>query len=579
MTGFLRRRFRFLSGFRGRAAEGMRRAADRFPITIAALFGLALTGSLAEAELIGDPVAERTGPFFLVAALASLVAALASEPHLSRWGRPVELVATVSLGALAAYYGPVNYVLPVMVGGLLLLIPVAAARRDPESLPVVLGGLGFAAALGLLTLAIFGGGLSGTLASLRYLFGLPVPDRVFAQTWIWTGLLVAPLFALGRIPERGEINLGGRILLDRAALALFDFGAFPLLIIYALVLHAYAVKIALAAALPRGQIGWMVLAYMLTLFGTLIVTSGHPREGRPATSRFVMRYWPFFVPVPVGMLFVSLFERISAYGVTQERYLLGLAALVVVVAALLQLWQRVRGDHRLLLLLGGVALVLASFGPWSAQEVSIRSQLHRFERALTGFQKNQSREEVRQALAALEFLGWNDALDRTVPTPLIVPAGRRDWAVYARHFGLDPSVLRMARRHGSYERNGQLTEIAGYDSMLQSVSMSRDTPSQPIIRSEGSSSLPGIEVVLRDSNLILTIGNETGTFPIPFEDDDSTTLRTLAPDLELRDERRQVRLLVESWSWPEPESGEPLELRGLQATLLLRSQDWAALRR
>lgn len=563
------------AGLRGLAADGMRRAFERFPLTIAALFGLALSASLTEAELMDEAVMERSAAFFLAAALSSLAIRLSAEADAFPYARAMELIGAAAIGIIAAIQVPIDYAAPMIVGGLLILIPAAASRGSRDDLPVVLGGLGFAAALGLLTLLIFAGGLSGTLASLRYLFGLPVPDRALAQTWIWTALFIAPLFALGRIPERGEVNLGGRILLDRAALALFDFGAFPLLLVYTLVLHAYAAKIAIAGELPRGQIGWMVLAYLLTLFGTLIVTAGHARERRPATSRFVIRYWPALIAVPVILLLVSLYERVAAYGVTEERYLLGLAGVVALLWAALQFVAYLRNDYRVLLSLGGGALLLASFGPWSAQSISIDSQLSRFEAAVAAFREG-SEDAEQQALGALTYLSRADAIERTVEEPLVAEDKADRLRLYARHFGLDPDTRRIGRFEGFHSYDRQMIDLAGYDVLTGNVIVSGKE--QAAGRDVANDS-PSVKAVVRDGAIALTVGGQSAMFRLELDGRPIGTGEPLPRILDLRAGDRRIRFIVEHWSWPDSDRDATDELRRLHGSLLLRREDWVALRR
>ncbi|RLQ88001.1 DUF4153 domain-containing protein [Notoacmeibacter ruber] len=577
MAGWPQRKLRSITNLRGLAAEGVKRAFARFSVTITALFGLSLSASLAQADVLDENTFERFGAFFLVAALSSLVIRLASEAHSYRWIRLIEVVVAVVLGLIAAFQLDDDYALPSIVGALVLLVPAAASNAKRDDLPVVLGGLGFAAALGLLTLAIFAGGLSGTLASLRYLFGLPVPDRVFAQTWIWTGLFVAPLFALGRIPERGEINLGGRILLDRAALALFDFGAFPLLIIYTLVLHAYAAKIAISASLPRGQIGWMVLGYLLTLFGTLIITSGHERTGRPATSRFMMRYWPALIIVPVGLLFVSLYERVGIYGVTEERYLLGLGGLVVLVWAVMQVSKWLRNDYRLLLCLGGGALLLSCVGPWSARSISIESQLARFEREIADFRDGEAEAEL-QAMGALAYLNQAGVLDRTVDEPLKTVDDRNNLTAYARHFGLDPDRTPSNLSSGMHDLDRQVIDLTGYDVMIRNVFLS-DQEQRSAFQVAVDDNAPAITARLQNNTIVMTVGAESATFDLQAETRSLAPGEPLPRSLELSSGARKVRFLVQRWVWPEPEADKDEQLGRLDGSLLFRRQDWIAFRR
>lgn len=574
-------RLDWIHRWRRRASGGLQRAAGRFPWTILALFGLAFTVSLAEADVIAEDVAERLGAFFLVAAIASLLASVALMSGPGLWRRAFEVLVAAAMGAIAAYDPDADYRLPMLVLGLLLLVPAALARGSRHALVPAMAGLGLAVALGLLTLLIFAGGLSGTLASLRYLFGLPVPNRVFFQTWIWTGLFFAPLFALGRIPQPGAVSpAASRALRDRAALALFDFGAIPLLVIYAMVLHSYAVSILVDSALPQGQIGWMVLTYAAVFFGTLILTDdAETTAARPPLTRLFFRWWPLLTLVPLGLLIVSLAERVGAYGITPERYILGLAAATILATLLLQLRKGTRNDHRIPLLIGGIVLLVGSGGPWGAQSVSIASQAARFERELASARDGDS-EAQRQAVEALTYLSRSHALENTVDVPLEVEGGQSKLQVYADHFSLDISVPRASQKAGWNDIDRTLVDLSEFDRMIGGVLLSGgDTVSVPIKADTPSDTL---RLLLRGTELEIGVGEQTAAFPIAIGNEPIETSAPLPESLMLRSDGRLIRLLIEQWSWQEDDESEagaaPQALATLRFTLLLRSSDWDALR-
>jgi hypothetical protein len=96
-----------------------------------------------------------------------------------------------------------------------------------------------------------------------------------------------------------------------------------------------------------------------------------------APTRLFLRFWAVGLVVPLALLLVAVWERIDAYGVTPERYALALFALFLALVLLSQVWPRWRSDERVIPALAVLALVAASFGPWSMLPVSGRSQVDR----------------------------------------------------------------------------------------------------------------------------------------------------------------------------------------------------------
>jgi hypothetical protein len=102
---------------------------------------------------------------------------------------------------------------------------------------------------------------------------------------------------------------------------------------------------------------------------------GYPsrEKGGPLVSVF-WRYWVWLAALPVVLLFIAVWRRISDYGVTDQRYLM---VLIGVWALLLARFRIIRGsDFDLRLVPGVLALLLAaaSFGPGGAVGFSVMSQ-------------------------------------------------------------------------------------------------------------------------------------------------------------------------------------------------------------
>ena len=364
--------------------NGLVGALRRFPVSVAALLGLAVYVNLGIAEVIdltGDDFLRAhmaLGSAAMVAAAAMLVGERLRIETAQR--HVMSLLPATALGLTMWHWEQLGIAFPALFLAAALTIPLAPyLRRDPSGFWAFAWHLLHAAALAFLAVIIFCLGLSAIFASIDYLFGVDIDSDVYEHIWA-TGLgFVGPVFALSLIPagfpERDAPEPNDAIV--AGARVLFDFVVVPLLLNYAAVLHVYAAKIALIdGTLPRGQIGWMVLGFGLAVLGARIIV--HPMGALVRwPTRLFLRFWAIGLVVPLGLLAVAVWERIDTYGITPERYALALFALVLAIVMAMQLVRRLRGDVRLIAGIGALALFVTSAGPWGMIPVSARSQFDR----------------------------------------------------------------------------------------------------------------------------------------------------------------------------------------------------------
>jgi hypothetical protein len=564
-------------------AEGARDAVLRFPVTAAALLALAVDANLLITDIRGfwGGDDDLLLPLF-GAASASLAASIVLEarhaPSPLRHG--AALVAGLAAFAIAWWdhlSGVEHWSYAAALCGLMLVAP-ALGGRSAGAFWLFMVRFAFAVLVSVLALFLFAGGISAILASLTYLFGVEVPHRAYEHVWAATGLLAAPLFGLGRIPPDLDDEPGAdtRKFMALGMKALGDYVAAPLILIYALVLHAYALKIVLTGDVPRGQIGWLVLAFGLSIFAALIII--HPFLGAArAPTRLFLRLWPFVLPVPLVLLFYAVWLRVGDYGLTPQRYLLGLFGVTVAVMLLLQIPRSTRGDIRILAGLPMIALFLASFGPQGEVLASLRSQEARFREAVRT--KPVDEAHNRRALAALGFLQGHDAIGRVAPEGVAtIDANGKPKAAGALYnevadaYGLDRTRHYGLNDHYFSRSFNQSAAIAveGFDIVIPNLRI-LGKPSAPTAVKLPDGAV--LSFAMQGGDVLVTVGSETAAFKF-----DEAALRDFvnsrddaAHPLRLSDGRRTMMLL------PETAYGDlkpNLEPRSLTGTLLLRSAEW-----
>lgn len=220
--------------------------------------------------------------------------------------------------------------------------------------------------------AVLWGGLSLALGALDQLFGLPVPEEAYFQLWVVFAFLFHPWFFLDGVPD-DLAALDARTDYPKGLELFTRFVLVPLVVVYLVILTAYAVEVVVAWDWPSGWVGWLVS--VVATLGILAALLLHPlREGadRPWVHTYSRWFWPAMLP-SVALLLMAVGQRIGQYGFTEDRYFL--AVLAVWLAAVV-LYYTVRRFEKLELVPWSLCVLalLTFLGPWSAYAVSERSQ-------------------------------------------------------------------------------------------------------------------------------------------------------------------------------------------------------------
>ena len=232
---------------------------------------------------------------------------------------------------------------------------------------------------------LLGAGLSAIAETLRLLFGLDLPVRLHNDIWTVALGFVAPVSFLAFAPRNFTERLGAAHETEftfRAVASIVKFVLVPLLLVYTSILYAYAVKIALQGTLPKGTLGNLVTGYLLVGSATLLLA--YPiRDTGGGLVRLFWRSWVWLVLMPVALLFLAASQRIAAYGLTEQRYLIVLVGVWALILALLRIAFPRNFDLRLAPLVLALLLFAAAFGPWGAIGLSVLSQKAELAHVLT----------------------------------------------------------------------------------------------------------------------------------------------------------------------------------------------------
>jgi hypothetical protein len=361
-----------------------------------------VTASLAMGGLANLMIAEKDfagSQFYADLLWCGVAAFLASgSMHLfaeaARWPRQKGAVIAILTGLLAAlgywFHTELGLHRIFFTAGLVLLVLSAAYLRAGASQAAFWlfdFRLGVAALVSVVVTGIACGGITAILASLEFLFDVKVPNDLYPHVWATGATVVGPIYGLAITPkslaEEIDVQDYQSSMVESGASVVINWVLVPLTLVYAVVLYAYAVKISTSWTLPKGQIGTLVMLFALT--GTAAYMISYPwRDEGSALLRWFRSSWFILTVVPVVLLIVGTWRRISDYGITPDRYALLVLAFWLAGIAGFAVLRRGKIDIRLIMASLAIIMVMGSIGPWGARTISAKDQFARLESLLVG---------------------------------------------------------------------------------------------------------------------------------------------------------------------------------------------------
>jgi Domain of unknown function (DUF4153) len=235
--------------------------------------------------------------------------------------------------------------------------------------------------IGLYALALYAI-LAGAAAAVISLFELGRPDHLYTDLAGAVFFAFAPWIFVGGIhrlsapPEEGVPDGVSR--LGRWLYA-------PVLVIYLLILYAYAAKVAATGELPRNLVSPLVIAAgLIGLLGALLLEPVHADDEHRGVSLLVRALPALLLPL-VPLALWALGARLGEYGWTEFRYVRVAAVVAIGILAVLGTMRLMRRRPPLFATIPAVftaVLLLGAVGPWSAPALSRRDQTARLRGAL-----------------------------------------------------------------------------------------------------------------------------------------------------------------------------------------------------
>ena len=274
-------------------------------------------------------------------------------------------------------------------------------------------------------------GLALALAAITQLFGIELHDKIYAELWITIALFFQPLIFLGSIPspindlQEDESYPNGLRIFTQYILI-------PLVAIYFLILYIYMGKILIKWNLPKGWVSYLIIGFSVSGILSLLLLQPLAEKEEYKWIRWVNTwYYRLLIPLFV-LMFVSIFVRIQAYGITPNRYIILVLALWLGAIAIYFSFASKRNIIFIPLSLAIIG-ILCSFGPWGIFSASVNSQTKALQAVLGKhhlFEKGKfvaspannpakmtsaEEEQIRTSIDLLNDLRYGDNLRSWIP--------------------------------------------------------------------------------------------------------------------------------------------------------------------
>ena len=220
-------------------------------------------------------------------------------------------------------------------------------------------------------------GLILILQTISLLFDITFNPNIFENVFSSVVFIFGINYFLGRIPKSNEKAEDFEY--PKSIKVLLEFIVIPLLLVYTLVLYIYFAGILITWQWPKGVVANLSIWYSILSLAVLFFVRAIEKERKifELFTRYISRT---IIPILL-MMFVSVFQRISQYGITENRYfVLAVGIWLFFVYVALSINRRLRTIVIPISLI--IVITLGVFSPFNAYIVSKWSQNNRLEEIL-----------------------------------------------------------------------------------------------------------------------------------------------------------------------------------------------------
>jgi hypothetical protein len=419
-------------------------------------------------------------------------------------------------------------------------------------------------------------GLAAILFTIDNLLGINIESNFYYYTWLLVVFFFAVSYFLSELPFKNILITSENYPKLLKILVLYII--MPLLTAYTTILYIYFIKILITRQWPQGLVSHLVLWYSVIVVVVLFFIN--PLKEKNSWPGIFSRWIPKVILPIIVMMFISIWIRINAYGVTENRYFVVVLGLWVTGIMLYYSLRKIVWNIALPLSLSVIAII-SVFGPLSSFNISKMSQNNRLEGILSKnnmisegkVQKSPesiSKESKNEISRILDYFDNKHSL--------------KDVRILSDDFKIEDMNKVFGFPHQSYDyesNNGyfyymrnqseKVVDISGYDYLIDNRSLYENNPSNTInaVYDQQSAILKltykGTEVYSKDLKLFANQLNEKYGI--------SSKENTLpSEEMTLYDENNtvKVKILIMNISGEKPTNTDKLQIHGIDFYLLIK---------
>lgn len=246
-------------------------------------------------------------------------------------------------------------------------------------------------------------GLSIALLAIDNLLGLEIKGETYAQLFFILGGIFNTWFFLSGVPEKDTI-LEKKIVFPTGLRIFVQYVLIPLVTVYIFILYLYLGKIIIQWELPNGWVSNLVLSFSIAGILSLLLLYPIRNSNEYKWVSFYSKFYYLALIPLIGLLMLSIWIRISEYGVTINRYFVATLGVWLTGIVIYYIISKAKSIKVIPISLCLITLGV-SFGPLGAFAVSERSQLGRFEEII---QRNGMLQDSGIILKMSEEVSYED---------------------------------------------------------------------------------------------------------------------------------------------------------------------------
>jgi len=254
----------------------------------------------------------------------------------------------------------------------------------------------------------------GAMYAVKTLFHFDIDSVRYAQVGIFSLGLVSTLYFLSQIPKHPlflEVRPYSKAKRTFAKLILGTIA-----VIYFIILYSYSAKILLTHSWPSGTVSWIIVAFtFVVIIGFLFWTPFLNKK-----STLLQRFIWLAILLQTIMLGMALYMRVMEYGITYNRYLIGMYGIWL---ALMSIYFILFGkaQQKWLFFFASVFILVSQFGPYSAKNITQKSQEQRLMKLIKEAQplseetNMKTKYQISDVIAYINQNYGTESFKRTLP--------------------------------------------------------------------------------------------------------------------------------------------------------------------